>query len=171
MRKLLATALALLVFQLVPAEEIVSLRDGRQIVVYDDFTWNYLDVDPATQSDYSDIRDDEIPNFLRQRVEAPRDQIIHAIVMYKQGWRYTMPRPKSAQAAWGNSDGRTTWYNGWWYNEKTNLYSSSTPEQGESGLYLGNNQNASNTWRNGGSPRRRPDIYMWLLSETGGPRR
>ena len=29
-----------------------------------------------------------------------------------------MPQPKSRQAAWGNGDGRTTWFYGFWDNEK-----------------------------------------------------
>ena len=79
-----------------------------------------------------------------------------------------MPIPKSRQAAWENGDGRTTWYNGYWHNIKTNLYSNTTLQKKESGLYLGDNQNSSNTWRNGGSPKK-PDIFMFLLSDSGGP--
>ena len=88
--------------------------------------------------------------------------------MYEQGWTYTMPQPKSPQAAWGVRDGRTTWYNGWWHNSNTGQYSSITPKKAFSGLYMGNAQNNSNTWRNGGTPRR-PDIYMFLLSKSDGP--
>ncbi|MCK4515824.1 MAG: DUF3157 family protein [Spirochaetaceae bacterium] len=170
MKKLILLALSVCLAHLVIAEEIVTLRDGRQIVVYDDFTWGYLTTDLVGQVDYSTIRDNEIPSFLRQGIQADRNQIIQAIRMYEQGWLYTMPRPKSTQAAWGNSDGRTTWYNGWWHNEATGHYSVTTPIERESGLFLGDNQNSSNTWRNGGSPRS-PDVYMWLLSESGGPRR
>jgi hypothetical protein len=89
--------------------------------------------------------------------------------MLEQGWKYTMPSPKSTKAAWGVSDGRTTWYNGWWHYSISNGYSDSTPKKSASGLYLGDGQNSSNTWKNGGSPRR-PDVYMFLLSKSGGPR-
>ena len=149
-------------------EEILKLSSGKQIVVYDDFTWNYLEKDSNSDINYSAIQDNQIPNYLRQGVQAKRNEIIQAIQMHEQGWRYTMPRPKSTQAAWGNSDGRTTWYSGWWKNEITNHYSSTTPEISSSGLYLGDSQNDSNTWRRGGSPYR-PDVYMWLLSQSGGP--
>jgi hypothetical protein len=149
-------------------EEILTLSNGKQIIVYDDFTWNYLESDFNSDIDYSAIQDNQIPNYLRQGIQANRDEIIQAIQMYEQGWRYTMPLPKSAQAAWGNSDRRTTWYNGWWYNEITGHYSSTTPEISNSGLYLGDRQNESNTWRHGGCPHS-PDVYMWLLSTSGGP--
>ena len=79
-----------------------------------------------------------------------------------------MPNPKSAKAGWGVSDGRTTWWNGYWYNKMTKLYSDTTPIKKNSGLFIGDNQNSSGTWRNGGSPRG-PDVYMFLLSDSGGP--
>ncbi len=151
-------------------EEILKLSNGKQIIVYDDFTWNYLEINSNSAIDYSAIQDNQIPNYLRQGIQANRNEIIQAIQMYEQGWRYTMPRPKSTQAAWGNSDGRTTWYSGWWNNKITNHYSRTTPEKSNSGLYLGDSQNDSNTWRRGGSPYR-PDVYMWLLSPSGGPTR
>lgn len=88
--------------------------------------------------------------------------------MYEQGWVYTMPKPKSSKAAWDKSDGRTTWYNGWRYNSTTKIYSDTTPKKSNSGIFLRDNQNNSNSWRKGGSPRK-PDIYMFLLSKSGGP--
>lgn len=128
MKRLLSVFVLSLAFTLVCfPEEIVTLQNGRQIVVYDDFTWNYVDQSNARQRDFSQIRDNDVPSFLRQGIPAKRDEIIHAIEMYDQGWRYTMPRPKSSQAAWGNSDGRTTWYNGWWYNSVTHAYSTVMP--------------------------------------------
>jgi hypothetical protein len=108
------------------------------------------------------------PDYLRQGVDATETEIATATEMYEQGWRYTMPSPKSKQAAWGNGDGRTTWYVGWWKNEKTNEYSDITPKKDASGKYVGDNVNNSYAWRRGGSPRR-PDVYMFLLSKSGGP--
>jgi hypothetical protein len=109
------------------------------------------------------------PDYLRQGVDATESEISVAIEMYEQGWRYTMPTPKSAKAAWGVRDGRTTWYNGWWKNEKTQAYSSTTPHKNSDGNYIGDDINTSNSWRRGGSPGR-PDVYMFLLSKSGGPR-
>lgn len=87
--------------------------------------------------------------------------------MYLQGWRYTMPRPKSAKAAWGKSDGRTTWWYGNWYNNNTNKYSNKTPKKQSSGYYEGDRQNNKGSWRNGGSPGY-PSKLEWLLSSSGG---
>jgi hypothetical protein len=166
-RKLFLCFLLFLVLTNMFSEQVIILNDGRKVILFDDFTWRYVEQE-KTVTDYSAIKDNEAPPFLRQGTKAARQEIITAIEMYNQGWRYMMPRPKSAQAAWGNSDGRTTWWYGWWYNEKTGLYSDSTPRKSENGLYLGDNQNNAHQWRNGGS-RGRPDIYMYLLSENGGP--
>jgi hypothetical protein len=165
MNKLFAVFFFVSLFAQIYSEEIVKLNDGRKIVLYDDHTW-------------AEIKNETIPNNT-DLVEKYRQQLRNGITtsdidikiaceMLSQGWKYTMPRPKSTQAAWGNSDGRTTWYNGFWFNSISNLYSVETPTKKNSGLYLGDNQNSSNSWRNGGSPRK-PDIYMYLLSDSGGP--
>lgn len=104
-----------------------------------------------------------IPSSLRQGIQVNQKTINIALEMQKQGWKYIMPRPKSPQAAWGNSDGRTTWFRGCWVNgDKT---SSTTPVLKES-LYVGDDL-GSLGWRRGGSPRR-PTKIEWLLSESGG---
>lgn len=150
------------------AEEVVTLPDGRQAVLFDDFTWRYVE-QGKNATEYAGVKENQLPSYLRQGVKASQIEIITAMEMYDQGWRYTMPSPKSAQAVWGNSDRRTTWWYGYWHNEKTGLYSDSTPKKGQSGMYLGDNQDQSGSWRNGGSPGY-PDVYMFLLSNTGGPR-
>ena len=147
------------------AEEIVDLKDGSKAVLYDDHTWAKVEVNNSTPQDILNKN----KSHLRNGIQASNNEIQSACEMYDQGWRYTMPRPKSAQAAWGNSDGRTTCYSGWWYNSKTNHYSHTTPKKSSNGLFLGDNQNNSHTWRRGGSPRK-PDVYMFLLSQNGGPR-
>ncbi len=76
-----------------------------------------------------------------------------------------MPQPKSAKASWGNTDGRTTWYVGYWINKKTNDNSSATPKL-KDGKYIGDGK-GSPGWRRGGSPRR-PTKLEWLLSKYGG---
>ena len=156
MNKTLFLILLFFTTLLIPAEETITLLNGKTVILYDDFTWGYFE-STNPEKDYSNIK-------------ATKQEIITAIEMYNQGWRYTMPRPKSNQAAWGNTDGRTTWWNGWWYNEKTNLYSKTTPQKTKNGLYLGDNQNNSHSWSNGGSPRT-PDKYMFLLSSSGGPKK
>jgi hypothetical protein len=79
----------------------------------------------------------EIPDFLRQGVDATPEQIAMAVEMYNQGWRYTMPTPKSAQAEWGNTDRKTRWNEGGWRNEKTGAYSYGTPKKDNTGRYTG----------------------------------
>lgn len=147
------------------SEEIVTRKDGTNIVLLDDHTWVEVN---TTELSTSDIVDKN-KSFLRAGIPAADAEIIIACEMYEQGWTYTMPTPKSNKAGWGVSDGRTTWYKGWWYNSKTRLYSNTTPQKSSSGLYLGDNQNSKNSWSNGGSPRR-PDVFMFLLSRSGGPR-
>ena len=164
-KKIITLIFAVLFVSNLCAEEIVSKSDGTKIILYDDHTWSdYTEIQLSPEAIESKNRSN-----LRSGISATDAEIIIACEMYEQGWAYTMPRPKSSKAAWGVTDGRTTWYNGWWYNSKTNQYSDTTPRKSSSGLYLGDNQNSANTWRNGGSPRR-PDIFMFLLSRSGGPR-
>lgn len=146
------------------SEEIVTLKNGTKVVIYDDHTWAEYNHNILTTTEIVSKN----KQYLRLGINASEKEIIIACEMHEQGWIYTMPRPKSSKAAWGITDKRTTWYNGWWFNAKTNQYSDSTPYKSNSGLYLGDNQNSSNSWRKGGTPHK-PDIYMFLLSKSGGP--
>jgi hypothetical protein len=166
MKKILVVLCLALFFTKIYSEEIVELNDGRKVVLYDDHTWAEIKKD-TIQNNLDLVG--KYKQQLRKGITATDSEIKTACEMLSQGWKYTMPRPKSAQAAWGNSDRRTTWYNGFWYNSISNLFSVETPTKRDSGLYLGDNQNSSNSWRNGGSPRM-PDIYMYLLSDFGGPK-
>jgi len=157
----------LLIQSLSFAEDIKLLTKGEKIVIlHDDYTWEYEK--PITYDfDFSTIKDNKIPSFLRQGISANKATIITAVKMYLQGWRYTMPEPKSAQAAWGNYDGRTTWFYGYWHNIKIEAVSSSTPILKSNGRFVGDGQDQRNYYRNGGSPRW-PTKIEWLLSESGG---
>ena len=165
MKKILLIVFILnIISTLLFSEEIITLTNGKKVVLYDDFTWGYLS---AKQIDKNELLK-QYKSQLRQGIKASDEDIAIACEMIQQGWQYTMPEPKSPKANWGNNDGRTTWWNGWWYNNNTGQYSESTPQKTNNGLYLGDNQDKSNTWRNGGSPYK-PDIFMFLLSENGGP--
>lgn len=104
---------------------------------------------------------------LRSGINADQRTINTALGMQEQGWVYTMPRPKSAQAAWGNSDGRTTWWPGYWRSSKTGEHSATTPRL-EGQTFQGDGRQRTN-WRRGGSPRP-PSKIEWLLSKAGGIR-
>ena len=128
--KWLYLSFLLFIFVLTPlgfaADQIVQLDNGKQVILYDDYTWEYVDT-PKYDFDFATIKDDVIPGFLRKGINADAQTIKIAVEMYLQGWRYTMPVPKSAKAAWGYHDGRTTWFYGYWYNTKTKDYSQETP--------------------------------------------
>jgi hypothetical protein len=115
----------------------------------------------------SSVKGNKMPSYLRQGITVDKATLNTAIKMYQQGWRYTMPIPKSPQAAWGNYDGRTTWWYGYWENIKTGQMSKTTPLLNEQGKYIGDWQNMSGYYRNGGSPSQ-PTKIEWLLSESGG---
>jgi len=149
-------------------ELVITLQNGKQVVLHEDKTWSYKE-GISYNFDFSTLRDNQIPQFLRGGITANKQTIRTAIEMYEQGWRYTMPSPKSSQAAWGNHDGRTTWWNGYWYNNKTNKYSQNTPQKKTNGYYYGDSQNQKGSWQNGGSPSY-PTKIEWLLSEFGGVR-
>ena len=143
-----------------------TLPSGETIILNSDGTYEY-EQEITYKYDFTKLSDNQIPNFLRQGISANKQTIRTAIEMYEQGWKYTMPEPKSAQATWGNYDRRTTWWRGYWYNKKTNKYSENTPKKGENGYYYGDGQNNAGYWRNGGSPQR-PSKIQWLLSSHGG---
>ena len=149
------------------AQQVATLPNGTKVVLYDDFTWQYYGQDITYDFDFSTITPDTLPLFLRQGIQADVATQTTAVEMYLQGWRYTMPSPKSAQAAWGNSDGRTTWFYGYWYNTLTDQVSSTQPEKKQNGRYLGDDQDLRNYYRKGGAPRL-PTELEWLLSQSGG---
>jgi hypothetical protein len=160
-------AIIILLTPAASAEDIIiQLEDGKKIVLHDDYTWEYLD-SSENEFDFSQIRDNVIPSFLRQGIAVKSRTIRTAVEMYLQGWRYAMPVPKSRQAAWGNFDRRTTWYYGYWFNIKTEECSKETPVRKENGNYHGDYQDLRGYWRNGGSPRW-PTKIEWLLSDGGG---
>ena len=107
-----------------------------------------------------------IPAELRGGIETTQVTINKALAIQKDGWVYVMPMPKSPQAAWSNTDGRTTWWNGYWINKTTKQYSSTEPSL-KDGKYVGDGVDVSG-WRRGGSPRSRPSEIEWLLSKSGG---
>jgi len=89
-----------------------------------------------------------------------------AVELKHAGWTYIMPEPKSPQAAWGNHDGRTTWWVGYWVNDKDRSTSSGQPKKDENGKLVGDRKGFK-AWRRGGSPPR-PTKIEWLCSKTGG---
>ena len=147
-------------------DQIATLANGKKVILHSDKTWEYSE-GGVYDYDFSKIRDNEIPSFLRQGIKVDRQTLVIAIEMYLQGWRYTMPSPKSSQASWGNHDRRTTWWHGYWNNTKTNKFSRITPDKHSDGYYYGDGQNDKGYWRNGGSPGT-PSKIEWLLSSSGG---
>lgn len=145
---------------------IVTLDSGEKVILHADKTWEYFE-EVSYDFDFSSLRDDVIPDFLRKGISVDKHTLIIAVEMHFQGWQYTMPKPKSSQAYWGNQDGRTTWWNGYWYNSKTRKYSDKTPTKESNEKYYGDAQKKKGYWRNGGSPRR-PTKLEWLLSKSGG---
>lgn len=89
-----------------------------------------------------------------------------AEALLKDGWVYEMPAPKSPQAAWGNKDGRTTWWSGYWTNKNRRITSSKQPSLGQDGKYIGDGKGDIG-WHNGGAPAT-PTKIEWLCSKSGG---
>lgn len=145
---------------------ILALPNGNKVILHADKTWEYYEI-ASYDYDFSKIDENQIPPILRQEISADRNTIITAVKMHLQGWSYFMPSPKSTQASWGNGDGRTTWWKGYWYNHKTNKYSQDMPKAKINGFYYGDDQNNEGCWRNGGSPSI-PSKIEWLLSSSGG---
>lgn len=89
-----------------------------------------------------------------------------AIELKRAGWIYVMPQPKDARARWGNSDDRSTWWVGYWTNERDHTTSATQPERGAGGQWVGDGKGIRH-WRRGGSPLA-PSKIEWLCSSSGG---
>ena len=94
--------------------------------------------------------------------DAPAADRSLAAELRAAGWTYILPEPKSKAAKWGNTDTRTTWFPGYWKNEKTNATSVSQPKKPG---FAGDAQDKP-AWRAGGSPG--PVTWVeWLCSKEG----
>lgn len=142
---------------------IITLENGKKIVLTSNFTWYYYE----QKIDEKEVVR-QYKHTLRQNINATDQEIITACEMRQQGWIYIMPAPKSDEAAWFNFDADAEWYNGWWSNFHTQKYSKTTPILQPNGRYEGDDIDLSNTFSKGKSPSK-PDIYMFLLSDCGGP--
>ncbi len=107
-----------------------------------------------------------VPPPLRGGIDCDNATIALALELSQQGWVYIMPQPKSPQAAWGNRDGRTTWWIGYWADEQTNATSVAQPKRDTNGRYVGDGLGRPR-WRRGGSPPL-PTKFEWLCSRSGG---
>jgi hypothetical protein len=89
-----------------------------------------------------------------------------ALELKRAAWTYIMPEPKSAQAAWGNTDKRTTWWVGYWVNGTDRSTSATQPKNDASGKLTGDGT-GGRAWQRGGSPGF-PSKIEWLCSTSGG---
>jgi hypothetical protein len=106
------------------------------------------------------------PNLREHSFSVETTNLQAALDLRQAGWTYIMPQPKSPQAAWGNHDGRTTWYVGYWTNAVTHSSSAKQPKKDDKGQLVGDG-NGTPAWRNGGSPAA-PTKIEWLCSKSGG---
>lgn len=140
------------------SQEYAVTPSGDTVLLFSDGTWKKRG-----------IKSNDI--FLKNRIAilahkhslTPKEEE-EAFILASQGWRYTLPRPKSAKAEWGNYDGRTTWWYGGWTNEALDQYSSIKPKNRGSTILVGDGQNFLGMWRNGGSPAT-PSKVEVVLSE------
>jgi hypothetical protein len=94
------------------------------------------------------------------------ETIEKAVELKRAGWTYIMPKPRDAQARWGNGDSRTTWWVGYWTNERNHTTSALQPQRDATGYWIGDGKGIR-YWRRGGSPLA-PTKIEWLCSTSGG---
>ena len=99
--------------------------------------------------------------------DAPAADQALAAELRAAGWTFFLPEPKSKAAKWGNTDPRTTWFPGFWKNEKTGAMSASQPKGDPSkGRGFVGDGKEKPKWRDGGSPG--PVSWVeWLCSSEG----
>jgi|SRR5271170_766381 len=95
---------------------------------------------------------------------AARAKLDYLVSVSVGHWKSHIPMPKSREAAWGNYDGRTTWWNGGWFNSGANQYSTAQPAIDADGNISGDGQDWRG-WRTGGSPLLQPDHKYFVNSE------
>ena len=148
MKKLIFTgAIFLLLISTTFAQTTAVTESGDEVILFKDGTYRKNST-PKIDNDLK-LRIEQIGN----ECSANKKDIEQAYLLAVQGWRYSLPQPKSNQAAWGNTDGRTTWFYGYWKNTNTKEYSSTMPQLGKSGVWVGDKQNNKGYYRKGGSPR------------------
>ena len=138
--------------------QIVTLSDGKQIILYEDKTWDYLEPSDAFPNSSETNR---IPQFLRPGITVSKDVLKKAIEMYQQGWRYVMPRPSYS------ASGKTNWWFGYWYNHQSKKFSTTTPLKNRNGIFYGDEEINQGNWKRAEHPGY-PTKLQWLLSRTGG---
>ena len=148
-------------------------EEGKIIILYEDYSWEFGNSSQNNQYSaslrpISSLESSSSENGLRSDIEVIIDDKTKnkALQMKRQGWKYIMPRPKSKDADWTITDGRTTWYNGFWNNENTQKRSLKEPKLSKTGDYIGDEKGVEE-WRKGGRPRN-PTFIEYLLSESGG---
>ena len=130
----------------VSAQTIAVTPSGDTVYLYNDGSYQ------KKERPKEDVRLKSAVESLGKKHAASSREVEEAFSLASQGWRYTLPRPKSPQAAWGNGDGRTTWWYGYWKNSQTGKYSSTKPKPTKAGAWVGDDQNLAGYYRRGGSP-------------------
>ena len=100
----------------------------------------------------------DVPKPLGFEAGAPEAERRLADALKQAGWAYEFPQPKSKTAKWGNFNGATTWWPGYWVNAKSGATSASQPAASDSFKGDGLPKPA---WRKGGSPKE-PSWVEWL---------
>lgn len=131
----------------VGAQTTAVTSTGDTIFLYNDGTYQKKE-----KPEKKNLRLKSNIESLGKKYSASSREIEESYSLAAQGWRYTLPQPKSAQAAWGNSDGRTTWWYGYWKNSQTSKHSSTKPKRSNAGIWVGDDQNMAGYYRRGGSP-------------------
>ncbi len=102
----------------------------------------------------------DVPKPLGYAAGAPAADQQLANALKSAGWSYEFPQPKSKTAKWGNFNGSTTWWPGYWVNSKTGGTSAAQPTASDAFKGDGLPKPA---WRKGGSPKE-PSWVEWLCS-------
>jgi len=147
---------------------LLSNADAQAIAITPAGDTVYLHNDGSYQKkarpQKEDVRLKSNIKSLGKKYSASNRELEESFSLAVQGWRYTLPQPKSSQAAWGNNDGRTTWWYGYWKNSLTGKHSSTKPSLSKAGVWIGNDQNMAGYYRRGGSPAY-PNKVELILSE------
>lgn len=72
---------------------------------------------------------EEVERHAKPDGEPSRADRTLAAALREAGWRYQLPYPKSKTAQWSNRGGNSTWWPGYWTNEKSGATSRAAPSE------------------------------------------
>jgi len=118
------------------------------------------------RSDATPPTKEDLERFAKPEGSASDADRAAARALREAGWAYLLPYPKSRTAAWPRRGGNSTWWPGYWKNEKTGATSRAAPSEKDRMRGDGKAAPLRNEFTETGAPGR-VSWVEWLCSKEG----